>query len=213
MPSETENELIGAKDETRQAQQQADTLEKRWRLPGMRRQMEEWVRLKGLAQGLVQAEQHVNQAYQHQEKIRLVLVDARNDVKKYGAFIGGSAFVALFTLIACLFFGIVGHNPVLMLLLLFIALVAIGVAWLNWKKFSTARENEVTTDKQMQEAINRGQMMVVAHDTARRVGGNNIALLQSEQEIRSLGGIVPRSLEEGQVFLQQNPDQGESLLT
>ena len=58
-----------------QTQQQADTLEKRWRQLGIRRQLEEWQRLKGLAQGLSDAEQHVLAVHQQQGQLTLMALN------------------------------------------------------------------------------------------------------------------------------------------
>ena len=66
-------------------------------------------------------------------------------------------------------------------------------------------------DRQLQEAINRVGMMVAARETAMRLNGNQQAVLQLEQEIRSLGSAVPRSIEEAQFILQKLPDSDESL--
>src|SRR5262249_44623466 len=62
---------------------------------------------------------------------------------------------------------------------------------------------------QEQEAISRVGMMVAAREAAMRMGGNNDAVIQVENEIRSLGGGLPQSVEEGQQILERMKDQGD----
>jgi hypothetical protein len=93
-------------------------------------------------------------------------------------------------------------------------LAAIGLAagaGLSFQNYTRVRQEEQAVDTQVQEAINRVGMMVAAREAAVRMGGNQDALAQVEQEIRSLGGAIPRSLEEAQYFLRQLGEQNENL--
>ena len=81
--SDTEQELELVEAEAKQAQSQAESIEKRWRQLSVRRQIEEWQRLKGLSQGLTDAEQHVRVAHQQQEKLTQSLLATRASSSKY----------------------------------------------------------------------------------------------------------------------------------
>jgi hypothetical protein len=164
-----------------------------------------------VTQGLSQAEQQVRLAYQHQEKIRLSLDEVRNTAKTYGGVFGGSVGVALICLIAAAFFGFIQHSIIIPILALVIGLASIAVAAWSYQRFGRARDESKAIDAQMQDAINKVRMMVVARETAARMGGNNDAVLKIEQEIRSLGANVPRSLEEAQAILQQTRERSQSL--
>ncbi len=206
---ETEQELALVEVEAKQIQDQADALEKRWRQLGMRRQLEEWQRLKGLSQGLAEAEQHVRLAYQHQEKLNLAVMEARAASRKHMMIF--ATCVVLFLCLAITFVVLFQHAAVIAAIAGIFALVFAGVGGVSFQSYRKARDEEQVADQQMQEAINRVGMMVAARETAIRMGGNHEALLQIEREIQSLGGVIPRSVEEAQQILKQTKDQGESL--
>ncbi|QBD80340.1 hypothetical protein EPA93_31965 [Ktedonosporobacter rubrisoli] len=207
---ETEQELKLVESEARQTQSQADGLERRWRQLAVRRQIEEWQRLKGLAQGLAEAEQHVRLAYQHQEKLNLAAMEARSASRKY-LIIAAISVVLLLGLAAAAFVLFSQNVPIVASIAGILALVMGAIGFLNFQSYGKAREEEKVADQQMQEAINQVGMMVAARETALRMSGDNEALLQVEHEIRSLGGNIPRSLEDAQSYLMQVKDQGESL--
>ena len=207
---ETEQELALVEAEAQQVQQRSDAMEMRWRQLGIRRQLEEWQRLEGLSQGLVEAEQHVRAAHQQQEQLTLEAMMARR-----------ATTIRMGLLIACVvltlgFGGSAGFEAlnksyVVATVLGMIALLAIaGVGW-SLQNYSRARENEQIADQRMQQATNQVSMMVAAREAAGRMGGRQDALLQVEHEIRSLGGTVPQSVEEVSHLLQLMPDQSESL--
>jgi DNA repair exonuclease SbcCD ATPase subunit len=208
---ETEQELALVEAEAQQVQKRSDEVEKRWRQLSIRRQLEEWQRLKGLSQDLVEAEQHVQAAHQQQEQMTLEAMAARR-----------ATMVRMGLLIACAvltlgfgsFAGFEAFNRsyVIATVLGIIALLAIaGVRW-SLQNYSRARENEQIADHRMQQAINQVGMMVAAREAAGRMGGKQDALTQVEHEIRSLGGTVPQSIEEVSQLLQRMPDQSESLV-
>jgi len=207
---ETEHKLALVEQEAQQVQQRADAVEKRWRQPIIRRQLEEWQRVKGLSMGLVDAEQHVMTAHQQQEQLTLaVLAIRRTATMQLGIFIvcvallllcGGAALVE-----------VVRHSYVFAIAAGVSALLLLAGAGFSLQSYSNTREKEQAANRQMEDAISRVGMMVAARETAARMGGNHDDLAQIEQEIRSLGGVVPRSIEEAAYLLQQIPAQEESL--
>jgi len=208
--SETEQELALVEAEAQQVQQRSDAMEKHWRQLSIRRQLEEWQRLKGLSQGLIDAERHVRSAHQQQEQLTQEAIAARRATTvRMGLLIafavltlgfGGSAgFEAL------------NQSYVIATVLGMIALLAIaGVGW-SLQNYSKAGENVRIAEQQMQQATNQVSMMVAAREAAGRMSGKQDALMQVEHEIRSLGGVVPQSVEEVNHLLEQMPDQSESL--
>lgn len=210
---ETEHELELVEFEQKQSQQQADTLEKRWRQLATRRQVEEWQRLEGLSQGLAQAEQHVRMAYQQQEKLNLTAMEAHSSVTRYQMLLLTCVGLFLVCVVIVgfeLFQRTTASNVVAIIAGIAAILLGAG-AGLSFQNFNKNREEAQTADQQMQEAMNKVGMMVAARETAVRMAGNSEARQKVEHEIRTHGGMPPRSLEEAQNFLHQTKDQGESL--
>ncbi|HLH62938.1 MAG TPA: AAA family ATPase [Ktedonobacteraceae bacterium] len=211
---ESEQELALVQNEAQQLQQQADDIEKRWRKLSLHRQLEEWQRLKGLMKGLTEAEQHVMAAHQQQERLTMeALAQRRAATIQLGITVacvvlfllcGGAALVEALNK-SIIFATIAG----------LVALLLAAGAGYSYQIYSKIRKKEQEADRQMQEAINQVSMMVAARETAIRMsggqGGSQEALEQVEHEIRSLGGSVPRSLEEAQQLLQQVSTPEESL--
>jgi len=208
---ETEHKLALVEQEAQQVQQRADAIEKRWRQPIIRRQLEEWQRVKGLSMGLVDAEQHVMTAHQQQEHLTLAaLAIRRTATMQLGIFIvcvvllllcGGAALVE-----------VARHSYVFAIAAGVSALLLLAGAGFSLQSYNNTREKEQAANRQMEDAISRVGMMVAARETAARMGGNHDDLAQTEQEIRSLGGVVPRSIEEAAHLLQQIPAQEEGLV-
>ena len=206
---ETEQELVLVEKEARQTQQKAEALEKRWRQLSIARHLEEWQRLKGLSQGLAEAEQHVMAAHEHQERLTIAALAARRITTKHMGLViacivlfllsGGAAALEAF------------HQIYVATGAGMLAILLAAGAGLSLQNYNKAREEEKVADRQMQEAISQVGMMVAAREAAVRMGGNHDALAQIEHEIRSLGGTIPQSLEEGQHLLEQTQDQGESV--
>jgi len=207
---ETEQELVLVEAEAQQVQQRADEMEKHWRQLSMRRQLEEWQRVKGLSQGLKEAGQHVMVAHQQQEQLTREVQDAHNAARlRLGLVIFCSAFIVLFGIAASFaFFNQWYPLAPIMGALTLLSIAAAGFCFQNYLK---AREDEQEADQLMQQAIGQIGMMVAAREAAGRMGGKQDALMQVEREIHSLGGTVPRSVEEARLFLESLPDQGESL--
>ncbi|HLZ58904.1 MAG TPA: AAA family ATPase [Ktedonosporobacter sp.] len=205
-----EQELAQVEAEAQQAQQQADALEMRWRQLSASRQIQEWRRLKGLAQGLSDAEMQVRVAHEQQARLTQASMDARNAANLQLLLCIGAVALCLLAVVGVLYAFLQGLLPVVAIA----GVAAIGFAaaavycYMNYGK---ASKEKGIVDAQMQQAINKMSTMVAARESAVRTGGNQEALAQIEHELRSLGGPVPRSLEEAQFFLQQANDQGESL--
>ncbi len=207
---ETEQELTLVENEARQAQQQADALEKRWRQLSIARQIEEWQRLKGLSRSLTDAEQHVMAAHQKQEQLTMTSIAVRRTATRQL----GMAIVCLVLTVFSGSFAIVNalqRAYVVATIAGFLALaLAAGVAFC-WYNYSKTRQKVEIADHLAQEAVNQVSMMVAAREAAMRVGGSYEGVAQIEHEIRSLGGSVPRSVDEARYLLDQIPNRDESL--
>lgn len=206
--SEQELELV--EKEAQQAQEIAEAQEKHWRQLSIRRQLQEWHRLKGLSRGLTHAQQHVEAANQQREQLNSALLAARR-----------SATLQIGIFVACLVLAVLcgGGALVEVLRQSYIFATIAGVVALalgafggvNLQSYGKSREEERLLDQQLQDANNRVSMMVAAREAALRLGGTLEELAPVEHEIRSLGGTVPRSLDEAQQLLQQLPAQEESI--
>jgi DNA repair exonuclease SbcCD ATPase subunit len=207
---ETERELTLVEREAQQAQERTDALEKRWRQFSIRRQLEKWQRVKGLAQGLTDAEQQVKTAHDQQEQLTLtVLAMRRTATIQFGIFI--ACIVLLILCGSGALIQALHHSYIFATIAGLVALLPLAGAGLSLQNYRKTRGKEEQANLQAQEAINRVGMRVAERETAVRMAGNHDALAQVEHEIRSLGGTVPRSVEEVAHFLQQIPDQDESL--
>jgi DNA repair exonuclease SbcCD ATPase subunit/membrane protein implicated in regulation of membrane protease activity len=205
--AETEQEQALVEREAQQVQQQADTLEKRWRQMSIRRQLEEWQRLKGLSQGLAQAETHVRQERQNQEKLTQAVILARSNATKYTMITIGCGIGILICLAVA--FSVWAQAFALAVIAFLAVFVLFGVGIVNFLNYRKARAQENTLKSQEQDAISRVGMMVAAREAAMRMGGNSDAIVQVENEIRSLGGTIPQSAEDAQQSLEGMKDQGD----
>ena len=216
---ETEQELALVENEATQLQREADAIENHWRQLSIGRQLEEWQRLKGLSQGLADAEQHVMAAHQQQEQLTLLALAARRAVTKYMGL--AIACIVLFLLCGSAALILALHQAYVYSTIAGMAslLLAAG-AGLSLQNCGKAREEEKLADRQMQDAISRVGMMVAAREAASRVAGGDMlggvksyhdALAQVEHELRSLGSAIPRSIEEAQYLSQHLPDRAEQL--
>ncbi len=202
---DTEQELELVEREARQVQQRADSVEKTWRQLSLRRQMGEWQRLKGMADGLAQAEVHLDLARQQNFKLDQESRNARASSGQYKLFL----FCCVVGIIICAALLIFVPVDVIRIISVVGILAGLGIGFLlfqNYRK-SSAKESELR--QQLQEASSQVSMMVVARETAARAMGSPNALAQVENEIRSLGGSVPSSVEEAQQFLASTQDQGD----
>ncbi|GCE04869.1 AAA family ATPase [Dictyobacter aurantiacus] len=205
--NDAQQELELAQYEAQQVQQQSDTMEKSWRQLRIRQQVEEWHRLKGLAQGLTQAEQHVHQARQQQESVTRQRLATRDTAHKYMLIMGGCGLGIIICLLLALL--MLTSNFVVSIIAVVVMLLLIAPAYLSYQRYQKSRQEENTFKVQEQEAISRVQKMVAAREAAVRKVGNEDALRQVEQEITALGGSVPPNLEEAQLFLDSTRDQGD----
>jgi DNA repair exonuclease SbcCD ATPase subunit len=207
---EGEQELELVEKDARQVQQRADAVEQRWRKINIRRQLVEWQRLKGLSQGLAEAEQHLQVAHMHQEQLTIAEDEAKRRMLTNGLILG--IIIALF-----LVFAVAGiWNATEQLYLVgticgLLALVMAGVGGLRLSEWYKSRLAHEEARQAMQDGVNRVSMMVAARQAAVRMGGNHEALAQIEHEITSLGGSIPRSVEEAQKILEHQPEVEESI--
>ena len=207
--AESEKELALVENEAQQVQAKADTDEKRWRQLSVRRQLQEWQRLKEMAEGIAEAQQHVEMADQQRARLNAELLDTKRLASRQLLLVAGGGALALICLIVVL---VELHKSSLVAAVAGIAAIALlAISGANLQSYNKARQKERDLDQQLQGAINRVGMMVAARETAVRMNSNPQALEQVEHEIRSLGSNVPRSIEEAQYILQQLPDEGESL--
>jgi DNA repair exonuclease SbcCD ATPase subunit len=206
---ETEQEFTLVEREARQAQQRADLLENTWRQINIRRQLEEWYRLKGLLQGLAQAEQHLQSARQQQSHLTQANLDTKDVARRYMLYCIGCAFLGLI----CLIFGIIfmtSSAPTLAIILFVVMLAAAGVGVgiaLTYRKLQAGIRESY---QQEQDAINRVGIMVAAREAAARMSsGDQEALSQLENEMRSFGTTIPQSLDEAEQQLQRPQAHGD----
>ncbi|GHO85503.1 AAA family ATPase [Dictyobacter formicarum] len=205
--NDAEQELELAEYEVQQIQQQSDTLEKLWRQLHIRHQVEEWHRLKGLAQGLTQAEQHVHQARQQQESVTAQKLATRDTAHKYMLAMGGCVLGVIICLLLALF--MLASNFVVSIIAGIVLLLLLAPVYLSYQRYQKSRQEENAFKLQEQEAISRVGKMVAARETAVRMVGDDSVLHEVEQEITSLGGSIPPTLEEAQLFLDGTRDQGD----
>ncbi len=208
---DTEQELALVEAEAEQVQQQAEVLEKRGRQLSVRRQLEEWQRLKGLSQGLSDAEQHVRLAHEQQAHLTTAALEARRNTTR---FMGLVIVCVVLCLLCAGGAGVefVTASPIIGTLFGIAALLLGAAAGLFFQNYTKARTEEQTIDRQVQEASSQVRMMVSARETASRIGGNRESLERVERELRDLTGTVPSSLEEARRLIQQSQGQeGESI--
>ncbi|GAC1693202.1 MAG: hypothetical protein PVS3B3_16670 [Ktedonobacteraceae bacterium] len=208
---DTEQELTLVETEAKQVQQQAEVLEKRGRQLSVRRQLEEWQRLKGLSQGLSDAEQHVRAAHDQQAHLTTVALEARRSSTKFMGFVIVCAVLCLLCAGGA-FVEFASGAPVIGAVFGIAALMLGAAAGLSFQNYTKARAEEQIIDRQVQDAGSRVRMMVAARETAIRMGGNHEALNQVEHELRDLTGTIPHSIEEAHTLLEQTQSQqGESI--
>jgi DNA repair exonuclease SbcCD ATPase subunit len=207
--AEAEQEMSLVEAEARQVQHEVDALENRWRQIGVGRQLEEWQRIKGLSEGLAEAEQQVMAAHQHQEQLTNAALEARRAAIRWlFTSIGGGALGVILGIVALF---MASQQAVLASALALLALALLAGAGYSFYNYNKARNQEQIANGHMQDAINQVGMTVTAREAAIRKSGQRDALALVEQEIRSLGGSVPRSREEAQQLLKEIQDKGESL--
>ncbi|HVB76048.1 MAG TPA: AAA family ATPase [Ktedonobacteraceae bacterium] len=207
---ENELELALVENEAQQTQARADATEKRWRQLSVRRQLKEWQRLKGLAEGISEAQQHVEAADQQRALLNAGLLATQRTARTQLGIVAGGIALAVFCAIIVIVLAL-HHSPLFASLAGIAALVLLAVSGVNLQNYSKTREKEREANRLLQEAINRVGMMVAARETAIRMNGNQQEVDKIEHEIRSLGATVPRSIEEAQYQINQLPEKGESL--
>jgi DNA repair exonuclease SbcCD ATPase subunit len=205
-----EQKLTQFEREAKQAQEHTDQIEMRWKQFSIRNQLEKWQHIKGQALGLANAESNVKAAHDEQEHLTLtVLAMRRTATIQLGIFIVCVVLLIFCGLVAL--FQAIHHSWFIVTFAGIVALLLLAGAGLSMQKYVKTREKERHADRQMQEATAHVGMMVAARETVIRMAGGPDALVQVEQEIRSLGGTVPRSPTEATSLLQQIPNPDESL--
>lgn len=202
---DTEQELELVEREGRQVQQRADTVEQTWRRLSLRRQVGEWQRLKGMADGLAQAEVHLDLARQQNFKLDQDARVARAATTQYTMY----TILCVIGVIVCILALFLLPIPGLQIAAVVLLIICVGAGILFFQNYRKSSSKEREFKQQLQEASSRVSMMVVARETAARAMGNPDALPQVENEIRSLGGTVPGSVEAAQQFLASMQDQGD----
>ena len=203
---DTEQELALVETEAKQVQQQVDALEKRGRQLSVRRQLEEWQRLKGLVQGLSDAEQHVRAAYEQQARLTTIALEARRSTTKFMGFVIACIVLCVLCVGGAIIEFVTGA-PVIGAIFGIAALLLGAAAGLSFQNYTKARAEEQVVNRQVQEAGSRVSMMVAARETASRMGGNRELLEQVERELRDLTGTIPSSPEEARTLIQQTRGQ------
>src|SRR5947208_1852856 len=212
---EAEQQLEQLKTEADRAEQEADGLEKRWRELSLARQLEEWQRLKELSQDQAEAEQQVMAAYQKQERLTFAAVEARRAANKWLIIVIGAAALGVIVGIAALFSAPLA-GPGGQVILSLLALVSLAVAGWGWFRYTRVHQDAQQAHQRMQEAISQVGKVVAAREAVIRSGsylssgqglpvsqtGFREGLAQVEQEIRALGGTVPRSRDEAEHLLR-----------
>ena len=201
---DSEQQLDLAKREEHQIQLRAESMEKTWRQLNICRQLGDWCRLKDQVQGLALAQQHVDLARQQQKKLNDDLEQVRQAALKYTIFVGASIIAVMICLLLILF----GFATWLTFIAIIVMFVAIGIGILNFRQYRKTHAAQLVANQRLQEATNQVSMMVAARETAVRTSGSMEALLQVENEILSLGGVVPKTLEEARQILEQSKDLG-----
>ncbi len=205
---EKEHELLGFKTEVFQAQQEADALEKQWRQINIRRHLVDWQRLKDQSRVLAEAEQQVMAAHQQQERLTNTALETRRAANRWLIFsIGGAALSIVLGIVALFIFAQQAIGAAALGLL---ALALFGGAAYSLYSYNRVHNEEQIASKQMQDATNQVGIMVAAREAVMRTSGISDALAKVEQEIRSLGGAVPRTREEAQHLLQQLQQNAEN---
>lgn len=207
---EAEQELELVEKDARQVQQRADSVEQRWRKITIRRQLVDWQRLKGLSQGLADAEKHLQDAHVRQEKLSKAEDEAKS---KMLLFLGIWVVIAVvFVVMAVVtILGILSSSYILGIIGVIVELALAGIVGLRIAEWYKSRLSHEEALRAMQEGVNTVSMMVAARQAAVRMGGNHEALAQIEREITSLGGSIPRSVEEAQQILERQPEPEESI--
>ncbi|MEO7020053.1 MAG: AAA family ATPase [Ktedonobacteraceae bacterium] len=207
---ESEQTLEQVEKDARQVQQRAEAVEQRWRKVNIRRQLLDWQRLKGLSQGLADAERHLHSTHLAQEKLNNAEAEAKNRKNK-GMFICLAIIVFFAISIAVAIAGIVSSSPPTYIICGLLVLILPIVGGLQGGKWLKAKQEHDEAYAAMQEGVNSVSMMVAARQAAVRMGGNHEALAHVEREITSLGGSIPASVEAARQVLGQQPESAESI--
>lgn len=204
---QAEQELKFVERETRQIQLRADNAEQIWRQLNIRRLLGDWSQLKEQVQGLALAQQQVDLARQEQNKLNDNLVQMRQRALKYITIVAACAVAIL----ACtvMMFILIPYASWLTILAILVMFAAIGTGIVTIQNYHKERVKQQGVNQQLQEATNRVSMMVAAREATVRTSGSVETLQRVENEIRSLGGIIPNTVAEARNILEQAKDAGD----
>jgi DNA repair exonuclease SbcCD ATPase subunit len=195
--------------EARQAQTRAEGIERTWRQLSLRRQIGEWQRLKGVSDGLAQAQIHLKHAHEQNYKLDQEVRAARTSAAQLNIFV----VICVVGCIACIAALIFAPIDIAKIIAAVVLVVLAAAGFVAFRKYRQSAQKERELNMQFQEASSRVSAMVVSRENVAQGLGSPDALHQVENEIRSLGGTVPTSVEEAQHFLigiQEQGDLGEA---
>lgn len=207
---EAEQGVEHVEKETYQVQQRAEAVEQQWRKMNIRRQLVDWQRLKGLSQGLADAERRLQVVHLNQEKLNHAEDEAKKR-KNNALFIFAAVCLAgIISIVLAIVSYFSSPAVALGFFLVFCLLLIVGF-WRAGKWFNAKGEYDEAYAA-VQEGVNSVSMTVAARQAAVRMGGNHEALAQIEREIMSLGGSIPVSVEAAQQMLDRQPEVEESIV-
>jgi DNA repair exonuclease SbcCD ATPase subunit len=204
---DAEQELEVVEREAQRVQARASSVEKTWRQLNIRLHLGDWCRLKDQVQGLALAQQHVDLGRMQQKKLNDDVDHVRQAGLRYTIFVGVSIIVVMLCLLTIL----LGFSPWLTIVAIIVMFAAIGIGALNFRQYRKAHAAQLVAQQRLQEATGRISMMVAVRETAARTSGSMEALLQTEEQLRSLGAVAPTTLEEARRILEQIKDLGDPI--
>jgi DNA repair exonuclease SbcCD ATPase subunit len=197
---ETEQELTAVEREATQAQKQASELENSWRKINSRRQLEGWYRLRGLLQGLVEAEQHLEAARRQQSQLTQAKLEAESLSRRYMLYSYGAIIFVLVGLIGGTI--LISIFAPLAIVSILVMLVFIGICAITFNRYRKFQKGVQEARQLEQEGMNRvGAMVAEREATLRKSSADQEALRRLEQEMRSFGTSIPQSLGEAETLL------------
>ncbi|HET8913487.1 MAG TPA: SMC family ATPase, partial [Ktedonobacteraceae bacterium] len=202
---ETEQDLAQTEKDSKDVLKQSEELDERWRQVCIRRQLEDWQRLKGLSQNLAVAEQKVRSAHEQQGQLGLRVEEARKKMMINGIFTVALAVIAIVLLVGAIALFSSG-NSLIGFVLIMLALILIGGAAWAAQQTRLANKRKKEVDQEYNNGQNQVSTMVAAREAAVRMGGSHETLARAENEIRALGGTVPNTVDEGQRVMESLPE-------
>jgi DNA repair exonuclease SbcCD ATPase subunit len=205
---ETEQELMLAETEAQRDQQRVDELETRRRQIAMRQQLQAWKRLKSVSLSLDDAEQRDASARQRQEQLRETYEKMKQAAHLWRLIAIGAGVLGIVLAVAALLLFLAAQQMILSLLVGILALVTFTGVGLSLQNHTVIHKEEEVADQRLKGVADEITTIMEDRDSARRIFNDGGSLTQIEQEIRSLGGTVPNTLDEAESQLGQLQDDG-----